>query len=273
MKEAEVNGVVLSIKNLNKSYNGKQVLDNISINIKKGEIVGVIGPSGSGKTTLLRCIDLLENFESGEIIYDNTWKVSANDSECVVVNIVKSENAGGGTSVQDIIKIRQNIGFVFQDFNLWEEKSVLKNLTLGPIVVQSKSKSEAIEQAMELASQFGLKEKIYNKGWELSGGQKQRVAIIRALLMQPNIMLLDEITSALDPVLTMEVLLAIRKLREKGLTMMLVTHHIEFATTLCDRLMFLSKGKIIQLDTPRNLRENPLSEEISKFLYILKSTS
>ena len=140
-------------------------------------------------------------------------------------------------------------------------------------MAQKKSKKEATSEAIELASQFGLDDKINNKVWELSGGQKQRVAIIRALLMKPNMILLDEITSALDPVLTMDVLQAISKLRDKGLAMIVVTHHIEFASSLCDKMMFLSNGKIVQLDTPINLRSNPLTEEVSKFLYILKSTS
>lgn len=262
--------IILSVSNLNKSFNDTKVLNDISFNLNKGEILGVIGPSGSGKTTLLRCIDLLERFETGEVVYDNTWKISFENEG--YVNNIKDNNSELITE-KEIIKIRQNIGFVFQSFNLWEEKSVLKNLIIGPIVVQKKLKNEAISEAIELASQFGLEEKINSKGWELSGGQKQRVAIIRALLMQPKIILLDEITSALDPVLTMEVLQAIRKLREKGLSMIVVTHHIEFATSLCDRMMFISNGKILQVDTPSNLRNKPLNEEVSKFLDILKSTS
>lgn len=263
--------IILDVKNLTKSFNKINVLENITFTLKKGEILGVIGPSGSGKTTLLRCIDLLETFENGEIIYNNIWKASYDNEGAIYINDLQINN--NLLVDKQIIKIRQKMGFVFQNFNLWEDKTVIRNLTIGPIIVQKKSKKEATSEAIELASQFGLDDKINNKVWELSGGQKQRVAIIRALLMKPNMILLDEITSALDPVLTMDVLQAISKLRDKGLAMIVVTHHIEFASSLCDKMMFLSNGKIVQLDTPINLRSNPLTEEVSKFLYILKSTS
>lgn len=263
---------ILSVNNLHKSFNSTKVLENITFNLKKGEILGIVGPSGSGKTTLLKCIDLLEDFEAGEIIYNNSWKVSFDSEGYINIHNTKSFDSQL-VPEKEIVKIRQNIGFVFQNFNLWEEKSVLKNLTIGPMVVQKKPKKQAISEAIEIASQFGLREKLYNKGWELSGGQKQRVAIIRALLMQPKMILLDEITSALDPILTMEVLQAIRKLREKGLAMIVVTHHMEFATSLCDKMMFISNGKIIQLASPSTLRNNPSTEEVSKFLDVIKSTS
>lgn len=271
-KKSLRNDIILSVKNLNKSFNEKVVLKDLSFDLHKGEILGILGSSGCGKTTLLKCIDLLEDFQEGEIVYNDKWKITYSDKYINIINNNDDQNNEIDINKQ-IIKIRQLFGFVFQSFNLWEEKKVINNLILGPTVVQNKLKRDAIEEATELADQFGLKNKLYSKGWELSGGQKQRVAIIRALLMHPQIMLLDEITSALDPVLTYDVLQSVRKLREKGLSMIVVTHHIEFATSLCDRLLFLSDGKVIQNDTPHNIRNNPTTDEVKNFLQILKSTN
>ena len=264
---------ILKVHNLNKSFNNKQVLTKVSFNLKKGEILGVIGPSGCGKTTLLRCIDLLENYQSGEIIYSNNWKVNFDQNEYIKIQKIKEEKNFDIIFEKELINIRQSIGFVFQSFNLWEEKTVLENLILAPTVVQKRSKDESISEAIELATQFGLKDKVFSKSWELSGGQKQRVAIIRALLMKPKMILLDEITSALDPILTLEVLHAIKKLREKKLAMIVVTHHMEFASSLCDRIMYLDSGEIIQIDTPQNLRDNPTNKKISTFLETLRYIS
>jgi len=166
--------------------------------------------------------------------------------------------------------LRKDIGFVFQGFNLWEERTVLGNLVLAPMVVLAQPRGAAEERARELCRQFGLGDKIEAKVTQLSGGQRQRVAIIRALMMEPKIMLLDEVTSALDPVLTVEVMQAIRQLREKGLTMIVVTHHLEFASSLCDRIMFLSRGEAVQIDTPENLRSAPASPEVKQFLEVLR---
>lgn len=267
----KTNNIIISIRDLHKSYNDKKVLKGISFDLYKGEILGILGLSGCGKTTLLKCIDLLENFHKGVIKYNDKWLVS------FPTNYIDEQDIEYNYNVinveKGIIKIRQLIGFVFQNFNLWEEKRVINNLILGPIVVQKRTKKDAILEAEELADQFGLKDKLYNKVWELSGGQKQRVAIIRALLMHPQLMLLDEITSALDPMLTYDVLQAVRKLRDRGLSMIVVTHHIEFATSLCDRLLFLSGGHAIQIDTPEKIRTNPINNEVRQFLQILKSTN
>lgn len=172
----------------------------------------------------------------------------------------------------ELCALRKKIGFVFQGFNLWQERSVLGNLTLAPRVVYKENRKSAENRAKTLCAQFGLELKIFSHINSLSGGEKQRVAIIRALMMRPDFMFLDEITSALDPILTAEVLQAIQKLKNQGLTMIVVTHHLEFASKLCDRIMFLSKGSIEQIDTPENLQKNPATEEIKKFLEVLKET-
>ena len=263
-------GPVLSVSHLGKSYNGHRVLSDVTFELGAGEIVGIIGPSGGGKTTLLRCIDLLESFESGEILFNSTCRVSCGNGG--VLSIRDAESNAELSTAKELVRIRKNIGLVFQSLNLWESKSVLKNLILGPTIVHGRPKEQVICDATELAEQFGLKSKLQSKGWELSGGQKQRVAILRTLLMNPKVILLDEVTSALDPVLTLDVLQAIRTLRETGLAMIVVTHHIEFATSLCDKLMFLSDGKIVKIDTPMNLRNSPQTDEIRQFLEVLRST-
>ena len=259
---------VLDVRDLSKSYGENLVLHNISFTLHENEILGVIGPSGGGKTTLLKCLNLLEMFDSGSIEFHKRLRLSVGENGVI--------NASNGSAevpltADSVNKIRQEVGFVFQSFNLWEEKTVVENLVLGPVVVLGQCREQASKRAELLCQQFGLDKKLKSRIWQLSGGQRQRVAIMRALMMSPKIILLDEITSALDPVLTAEVLQAIRKLREQGLAMLLVTHHIEFASSLCDRMMFLSGGRILQLDTPENLRRNPASQEVRSFLEILRA--
>jgi polar amino acid transport system ATP-binding protein len=263
------NGEVFRVEGIYKSFGKVGVLRGISFVLREKEILGVIGPSGGGKTTLLKCLDFLEKIDSGSIEYLGGLKLCAEGQGVTVVS-----NSGGGARPfsDDVVSpLRRDIGFVFQGFNLWEERTVLENLILAPTVVLEQNRCVAEGKARELCEQFGLADKITSHAWQLSGGQRQRVAIIRALMMEPKVVLLDEITSALDPVLTVEVMEAILKLRQKGLTMIIVTHHIEFASTLCDRIMFLSEGKNIQLDTPGNLRARPATDEVRRFLEILRT--
>ena len=259
---------VLRVENLSKSFGQNVVLNDVSFALHENEILGIIGPSGGGKTTLLKCLNLLETFDHGSIEFREKLKIWADG-----VETLRTSNGSAEESLTEEILngIRREVGLVFQSFNLWEEKTVIENLVLGPTVVLRQHRDLAEERANQFCQQFGLQEKIHSKVWQLSGGQRQRVAIIRALMMSPKIILLDEITSALDPILTAEVLQAIRQLRDQGLAMLIVTHHIEFASSLCDRMMFLSHGKILQLDTPKNLRQSPASEEVKSFLETLRA--
>jgi ABC-type polar amino acid transport system ATPase subunit len=276
MSSVEISGTgvssrpeILRVDGLWKRFGRVEVLRGISFALRQGEILGVIGPSGGGKTTLLRCLDLLESVDQGQISYHGPHYLTvASDGTRGLRISGKADN--GELSEKAINALRQDIGFVFQGFNLWEERTVLGNLVLAPTVVLGQSRGDAVGRARELCEQFGLGDKIEAKVTQLSGGQRQRVAIIRALMMQPKVMLLDEITSALDPVLTVEVMQAIRQLRDKGLTMIVVTHHLEFASSLCDRIMFLSRGEAVQVDTPDSLRASPASPEVKRFLEVLR---
>lgn len=232
--------------------------------------MGVIGPSGGGKTTLLRCLDLLETIEKGHIEYHGPHNLSVTANG--VTGLLNESNPQGASLLEHAINaLRQDIGFVFQGFNLWDERTVLGNLILAPMIVLGQSHETASQKAQQLCQRFGLADKLHARAWQLSGGQRQRVAIIRALMMQPKLMLLDEITSALDPVLTVEVMQAIKQLRIDGLAMVIVTHHIEFASSLCDRILFLSNGRAVQIDTPENLRRSPATDEVKRFLDILRA--
>ena len=235
------------------------------------EILGVIGPSGGGKTTLLRCLDMLETIDVEEMEYFGQFTISKEANGASVSIDRAAPKARADLTENTLNKLRKHIGFVFQGFNLWDERTVLENLTLAPRVVLGRPQKDLKKEALELCSQFGLEDKAYSRGWQLSGGEKQRVAIMRALMMKPRLMLLDEITSALDPVLTVEVMGAIRQLRERGLSMIIVTHHIEFASLLCDRIMFLSDGRAVQIETPERLRHCPANDEVKRFLDLLQT--
>jgi len=236
---------VINVENVSKTFGSLTVLKNISMEIKKGEIVAIVGPSGSGKSTLLRCMNLLETPTSGKIFID---EVDITDK---------------GT---DIMAIRQKVGMVFQHFNLFPHMTVMENMIYAPTKVKKMSKSEAEDKAMKLLSQVGLSEKAAVYPATLSGGQKQRVAIARALAMDPEVILFDEPTSALDPEMVKEVLNVIKGLAGTGITMVLVTHEMGFAREVADRICFLDGGQIIEDDTPAVFFSKPKSARAREFL-------
>ena len=236
---------MIKIKDLKKKYGNLEVLKGISTVIKEGEVISIIGPSGSGKSTFLRCINRLEEPTSGEIIINNK-------------NILERG--------VDINKIREEIGMVFQHFNLYPHKTVLENITLGPIRLKKISKAEAEKLAMELLEKVGLADKRDAYPNKLSGGQKQRVAIARALAMNPKIILFDEPTSALDPEMIGEVLEVMRELAHAGMTMIVVTHEMGFAKNVANRIFFMDGGYILEDAKPVDLFENPKTERAREFL-------
>ena len=239
------NNKMIEIKNLKKKYGELEVLKGISTEIKEGEVISIIGPSGSGKSTFLRCINRLEEPTSGEIRINNK-------------NILERG--------VDINKIREEVGMVFQHFNLYPHKTVLENITLGPIRLKKISKAEAEKLAMELLEKVGLADKRDVYPNKLSGGQKQRVAIARALAMNPKIILFDEPTSALDPEMIGEVLEVMRELANAGMTMIVVTHEMGFARNVANRVFFMDEGYILEDAKPQDLFDNPKSERARIFL-------
>lgn len=236
---------MISIKNVNKSFGENHVLTDISLEVPKSNVIALIGPSGAGKSTLIRTINALEEIDTGEIVVNG---VSIHDKKT------------------NINKARTNIGFVFQSFNLYPFLSVLDNVTISPIKVKKQSKEQAEKRAIELLTSLGLGEKIHAFPGRLSGGQQQRVAIARALAMDPEVMLFDEPTSALDPEMVKEVLDAIRKLANDGMTMVVVTHEMGFAKEICDNIVFMADGKIVEVAPPDEFFSNPKSERAQGFL-------
>ena len=239
--------LLIRVENLKKYYNGEDVkaLDGVTCDIKKGEVVVVIGPSGSGKSTLLRSLNLLEVPTDGKIYFEG-------------VDITDKKT--------DINVHRQKMGMVFQHFNLFPHMTVLKNMTLAPMKLLKKDKAAATEKAMELLKIVGLDDRADAYPNQLSGGQKQRVAIVRALCMEPNVMLFDEPTSALDPEMVGEVLDVMKKLANEGMTMVCVTHEMGFAREVASRVIFMDEGKIIEEGTPEEIFDNPKSERLQTFL-------
>ncbi len=237
--------IKISVKNLKKSIGDLDVLKDISIDVSEGEVVVVIGPSGSGKSTFLRCLNRLEEVDSGSIIVNG-------------IDITSKET--------DINKVRENIGMVFQHFNLFNNLNVMDNMTLAPVELKKCSVAEAKERAERMLEKVGLSEKQEAFPSQLSGGQKQRVAIARALCMQPDIMLFDEPTSALDPEMVGEVLNVMKNLASDGMTMVIVTHEMGFAREVAHRIVFLDGGYIIEEGTPGVLLLNPREKRTRDFL-------
>ena len=237
----------IKVTDLKKHYNGSEVkaLDGVNCEINKGEVVVIIGPSGSGKSTFLRSLNLLEIPTSGEIIFNGT------DITAPKTNINKH---------------RQKMGMVFQHFNLFPNMTVLKNMTSAPVTILKKSKEEAEKKALELLDRVGLKDRADAYPSQLSGGQKQRVAIVRALCMEPDVMLFDEPTSALDPEMVGEVLDVIKELAAEGMTMVVVTHEMGFAREVATRVLFMDQGVIMESGTPDQVFGNPQNERTVKFL-------
>ncbi|AHM57039.1 amino acid ABC transporter ATP-binding protein n, PAAT family [Peptoclostridium acidaminophilum DSM 3953] len=236
---------MINVKDLHKKFGKLHVLKGIDIEIQKGEVVVVIGPSGSGKSTFLRCLNLLEMPSDGEIIFEG-------------FSITDKKN--------DINKLRQKMGMVFQQFNLFPHMTVLENITLAPMKLKNLSRQDADEVAMKLLNRVGLADKASSYPAQLSGGQKQRIAIARALAMAPDVMLFDEPTSALDPEMVGEVLDVMKELAAEGMTMVVVTHEMGFAKEVGDRLLFMDEGKILEDGKPREVFANPQHPRTKDFL-------
>lgn len=230
---------LLEMKNIKKSFGDLEVIKDISLSVEEGEILSIIGPSGSGKSTILRCATMLETITGGEIIYMGE-KAAYTDKNGNVV-YAKGEQAR---------KINSNFGLVFQNFNLFPHYSVMKNITDAPIHVQKRNKEEVFKQAEELLEKMGLFDKADYYPCQLSGGQQQRVSIARALCMNPKILFFDEPTSALDPELTLEILKVIRDLAKEHMTMVIVTHEMNFAKEVSNKIIFMEKGVIVEETTP-----------------------
>lgn len=236
---------ILHIKNLSKCYGDTKVLKNINISVKKGEVVVIIGPSGCGKSTLLRCLNGLEEIQEGEVLLDDQ-----------VVNPNK----------KNLSKNREKIGMVFQSYDLFPHLTILQNVTLAPIKVKKRNRREVEKEALELLERVGLRSKKDDYPRQLSGGQKQRVAIVRALIMHPEVLLLDEITAALDPEMVREVLDVVLDLAKEGRTMVIFTHEMQFAKAVADRVTFLEGGKIVEEGDPKKLFEKPETDRLQRFL-------
>jgi polar amino acid transport system ATP-binding protein len=236
---------VLELVNVRKSFDTELVLNNLSLSVPEHTATVLIGASGSGKSTLLRCINLLETIDDGQIFLDGK------ETSDPLINVDE---------------IRRNLGMVFQSFNLFPHKTVLENITLSPIKVHGKSKDEANSHALALLKRFDLSDKADQYPDRLSGGQQQRVAIIRSLAVNPRLLLLDEVTSALDPVLVNEVLSSVRDLKLDGMTMVLATHEMGFATQVADEVCFLESGSIVERGTPDQVLRNPVNPKTQEFL-------
>jgi glutamine transport system ATP-binding protein len=236
---------MIKVSNLKKSFGNLEVLKGINAHVREREVVVVIGPSGSGKSTFLRCLNLLEDFDEGEIIIDG-------------INIKEKQT--------NINKVREEVGMVFQRFNLFPHMTVLNNITLAPIKVRKWPREKAEAKAMELLKKVGLQEKANAYPDSLSGGQAQRVAIARALAMEPKVMLFDEPTSALDPEMVGEVLAVMKQLANEGMTMVVVTHEMGFAREVGDRVLFMDGGYIVEEGTPSEIFDNPKHERTKSFL-------
>ena len=236
---------MISVKNLRKSFHGTEVLKGITTEIDRGDVVCIIGPSGSGKSTFLRCLNRLETPDSGEILLDG-------------VDLMDRKT--------DLDRQRRKMGMVFQQFNLFPHMTILRNLTVSPMMLKKTPQAEAEAKAMQLLDRVGLADRAKDYPAQLSGGQKQRVAIVRALCMEPEVMLFDEPTSALDPEMVGEVLDVMRELAGSGMTMVVVTHEMGFAREVGNRVLFMDEGIIMEENAPAELFGNPQSERLKTFL-------
>ena len=237
--------VLIETRNLTKSFGGLQVLKGVDLQVHQGEAIAVIGPSGGGKSTFLRCLNLLEQPDGGDVIFEGQ-KINQK-----------------GT---DVVRYRQKMGMVFQHFNVFPHMTVQQNVTLAPVLLKKKTQAEADEQALRLLDRIGLLDKKDEYPRKLSGGQKQRLAIVRALAMEPDVMLFDEPTSALDPEMVGEVLSVIRALVQAGMTTVIVTHEMGFAREVSDRILFMSDGVIVEQGAPADLLDHPQQQRTQDFL-------
>lgn len=245
---------VLTVRHIKKSFDDKEVLKDISLHVEEGEVVSILGPSGSGKSTLLRCATFLERAEGGEIAYGE--------------NKIVTDVSGHAEYPprKELQKAQSNFGLVFQNFNLFPHFSVLKNVSDAPITIQKREKEEVYREVRELLAKVGLEEKENAYPCELSGGQQQRVAIARALALKPKMLYFDEPTSALDPEITAEILRVLKKLAAEKMTMVIVTHEIDFAKAVSDRILFMDEGMVIEEGTPEEVIDNPKNERTRSFL-------
>lgn len=240
-----MSSTILKLQNITKSYDSNVILSNLSLEVKQGEVVVILGPSGCGKSTLLRCINGLEEIQEGQILLED--EIISNQSKKMHL-------------------VRQKIGMVFQSYDLFPHMDVLHNIILGPIKAQGRDKSEVIQEAEQLLDRVGLLHKKNAYPRQLSGGQKQRVAIVRALCMKPEILLFDEVTAALDPEMVREVLDVILSLAKEGSTMVIVTHEMQFARAIANRIIFLDEGHIIEESNPETFFTNPKTMRAKQFL-------
>ena len=241
---------VLEIRNLKKGFDGNGVLDGISLSVREGEVIVVVGPSGCGKSTLLRCVNGLEQPDGGEILLD-----------------------GQPISAGNLVQVRRQIGMVFQSYDLFPHMDVLENLTLGPVKALKRPKGEVEEEARQALRRVGLEDKLHALPRQLSGGQKQRVALVRAMMMHPRMLLLDEITAALDPEMVREVLNVVLDLARDGMTMLIVTHEMRFAEAVADRVLFLENGTIVEEGKPADFFHHPKTERARQFLDTFEFTA
>lgn len=238
---------LLQVKDLIKEYEGNRILDGVNLEIEQGQVVVVVGPSGCGKSTLLRCINALEPIQGGQVILE-----------------------GKTVGKDNLEELRQKIGMVFQSYDLFPHLSVLDNITIAPIKVQKRKKEEVQVEARELLKRIGLEDKANSYPRQLSGGQKQRVAIVRALCMHPEILLFDEVTAALDPEMVREVLDVMLDLAKQGRTMIIVTHEMQFAKAVADKVVFIDQGKILEEAAPEEFFINPKTERAKQFLNVFQ---
>lgn len=246
---------LLEMKNVHKNFGDLEVLKGISIEVNEGEVVAILGPSGSGKSTLLRCATLLETMDKGTLAYGESRATTNSEDQPTAYGL-----AG------DLAKVKSNFGLVFQNFNLFPHYTVIKNIVDAPISVQKRDKTEVYETARKLLEKVGLESKENSYPSQLSGGQQQRVAIARALAMNPKVLFFDEPTSALDPEITAGILKVLKALAAEKMTMVIVTHEIDFARKVADRVIFMDGGVIVEEGTPQEVIDNPKNERTKEFL-------